>query len=969
MVLLAGAARPALAQLKELETKDLRLVYFDPSLTYLTPHAARCFENALRFHEKLFSYRPSGKVTVLLDDFADHGNAAATGVPRPFVKVDVAPLSFAFETVVANERMNWLMNHELVHVTAADQATGADRFFRGLFRGTVSALPAQPESILYFYLTAPRAAVPRWYSEGLAVFVETWMAGGQGRAQGAYDEMVFRSIVKDDARFYDPLGLVSEGVKVDFQTEVNSYLYGTRFLSYLAREHGPESVIRWGARGDGSKGYYASQFRNVYGRSLDDAWKDWVAWERGFQQKNLEAIRQYPVTPQVDLSKQALGSVSRAYYDPQTRSLYAGLNYPGVVSHVGAISLETGAVRKIEDIKGPRIYTVTSLAWDPGSRRLFYTADNNAFRDLREVDPATGESRTLLKDARIGEIVLDRTDRSLWGIRTLNGIATLVKLPHPYQDWISLYSWPYGEVAYDLDVSPDGTLLSLSVGEASGRQTLRVVKTASLVAGDATPVASFDFGTAIPSNFVFSPDGRFLYGSSYYTGVSNIFRYDLATEKLDAVSNTETGLFRPIPLEGDELVVFRYTGQGFVAARIQAKPLEDVNPITFLGQQIAEAHPVVKEWKLGSPASVPLDSLVTGRGPYRSVRSIRLESIYPVVQGYKDFAAVGIRANFSDPVMLNRASLTASYTPDSDLPENERYHVQGDFQRYDWTLGFQVNGADFYDLVGPARTSLKGYAVGVGYNRTLVYDVPRQLDLKLGVTYYGNLDRVPDYQDVPTNYTDTLATRARLSYRNFRHSLGYVDEEKGIGWDLGFAGDRVKGDYFPRFYSDLDLGMALPLRHSSVWLRGSAGWSPGDREEPFANFYFGGFRNNWVDYREERRYRESYAFPGLEINEVGGTSYARAMVEWNLPPLRFRHVGTPGFYLTWARPALFATALVTNPDSDAFRRTITNAGGQVDFRLGVLSRLELTVSAGYAVAFEGGFRPRHEGMVSLKVLR
>jgi hypothetical protein len=969
VVLLAGGARPALAQLKELETKDLRLVYFDPGLTYLTPHAARCFENSLRFHEKLFSYRPSGKVTVLLDDFADHGNAAATGVPRPFVKVDVAPLSFAFETVVANERMNWLMNHELVHVAAADQATGADRFFRGLFRGTVSALPAQPESILYFYLTAPRAAAPRWYSEGLAVFVETWMAGGQGRAQGAYDEMVFRSMVKDGARFYDPLGLVSEGVKVDFQTEVNSYLYGTRFLSYLAREHGPESVIRWGARGDGSKGYYASQFRNVYGRSLDDAWKDWVAWERGFQQKNLEAIRQYPVTPQVDLSRQALGSVSRAYYDPQTRSLYAGLNYPGVVSHVGAISLETGAVRKIEDIKGPRIYTVTSLAWDPVSRRLFYTADNNAFRDLREVDPATGESRTLLKDARIGEIVLDRTDRSLWGIRTLNGIATLVKLPHPYQDWVSLYSWPYGEVVYDLDVSPDGTLLSLSVGEASGRQTLRVVKTASLVAGDATPVAGFDFGTAIPSNFVFSPDGKFLFGSSYYTGVSNIFRYDLATEKLDAVSNTETGLFRPIPLEGDELVVFRYTGQGFVPARIQAKPLEDVNPITFLGQQIAEAHPVVKEWKLGSPASVPLDSLVTGRGPYRSVRSIRLESIYPVVQGYKDVAAVGIRANFSDPVMLNRASLTASYTPDSHLPENERYHVQGDFQRYDWTLGFQVNGADFYDLVGPTRTSLKGYAAGVGYNRTLVYDVPRQLDLKLDVTYYGNLDRVPDYQDVPTNDTDTLATRARLSYRNFRHSLGYVDEEKGIGWNLGFAGDRVKGDYFPRFYSDLDLGMALPIRHSSVWLRGSAGWSPGDREKPFANFFFGGFRNNWVDHREERRYRASYAFPGLEINDVGGTSYARAMVELNLPPLRFRHAGTPGFYLTWARPALFATVLVTNPDRDALRRTITNAGGQVDLRLGVLSRLELTVSAGYAAAFEDGFRPRHEGMVSLKVLR
>ena len=61
-------------------------------------------------------------------------------------------------------------------------------------------------------------------SEGIAVFVDTWMAGGLGRAQSGYDEMVFRSMVKDDAPFYDPLGLVSEGTKVDFQLETNSSL-------------------------------------------------------------------------------------------------------------------------------------------------------------------------------------------------------------------------------------------------------------------------------------------------------------------------------------------------------------------------------------------------------------------------------------------------------------------------------------------------------------------------------------------------------------------------------------------------------------------------------------------------------------------------------------------------------------------------------------------------------------------------
>ena len=90
-----------------------------------------------------------------------------------------------------------------------DQAAGRDRAFRRLFQGEVMPVSEQPESILYFFLTTPRVAAPRWYQEGIAVFVDTWMAGGLGRAQGGYDEMVFRSMVRDNTPVYDPLGLVS----------------------------------------------------------------------------------------------------------------------------------------------------------------------------------------------------------------------------------------------------------------------------------------------------------------------------------------------------------------------------------------------------------------------------------------------------------------------------------------------------------------------------------------------------------------------------------------------------------------------------------------------------------------------------------------------------------------------------------------------------------------------------------------
>ena len=87
------------------------------------------------------------------------------------------------------------MNHEPVHVATMDVWNDKDAFWRRLFNGKPMPLQDHPESILYNYLATPRVNVPRWYLEGSAVFMETWMAGGFGRAQGGYDEMVFRAMV------------------------------------------------------------------------------------------------------------------------------------------------------------------------------------------------------------------------------------------------------------------------------------------------------------------------------------------------------------------------------------------------------------------------------------------------------------------------------------------------------------------------------------------------------------------------------------------------------------------------------------------------------------------------------------------------------------------------------------------------------------------------------------------------------
>ena len=101
---------------------------------------------------------------------------------------------------------------------------------------------------------------------------------------------------------------------------------------------------------------------------------------------------------------------------------------------------------------------------------------------------------------------------------------------------------------------------------------------------------------------------------------------------------------------------------------------------------------------------------------------------------------------------------------------------------------------------------------------------------------------------------------------------------------------------------------------------------------------------------------------------MNGRSFVKGMLEWNLPPIRFEKLGTPGFYGNWLRPAVFTTALVTNPESGDERIDAYNVGLQVDLQLHVLNRLPMMLSLGYAKGFEGDGRGEDEFMLSLKIL-
>jgi hypothetical protein len=204
------------------------------------------------------------------------------------------------------------MNHEMVHVatpTSRRPRTGAGA---ASFSARWPPQSAPPESLLYSYLTVPRFTVPRWYLEGSAVFMETWMAGGLGRGAGRLRRDGVSGHGARRRAFLRPArARLARHRASTSRSAPTPICTAAAFFTWLAYAHSPAKVVAWLRRDDGSRRHYADQFEQVFGLPLDAAWQDWIAFEHEFQRRNLAEVRKHAITPQRNLAATALGSVSR----------------------------------------------------------------------------------------------------------------------------------------------------------------------------------------------------------------------------------------------------------------------------------------------------------------------------------------------------------------------------------------------------------------------------------------------------------------------------------------------------------------------------------------------------------------------------------------------------------------------------------------------------------------------------------
>ncbi len=951
----------------EAESKHFKVIYRQNDSS-LVPHLLASGENALNQLMGLFNYTPSEKIIINPYDAYDYGFSSASTVPENFIRMEIEPFEPGYENIPYNERFQWVLSHELVHVVVDDDASKAEQIFRSVF-SKVQPEKTQPLSVFYSLLTSYNRYSPRWHQEGIAVFMETWLSGGFGRSLGNFDEMYFRTMVEDSADFPSYLSLDTKYSSKSFLLESLYYLYGTRFISYISIKYGAKALIKWyKSEPDDFYSGFRSKFEKIFGTSLSNAWDDFIIYEKNFQHINIEKLKSFPLTTLRYLNNEPLGWVTEPYFDNLQNEIYFGRHHPDKLAGIMKLSLSTKQTEEIGTLPTPSLIRVSSTAFDKKKGLFFYTTNNNQlFRDVWVLNVRTGGSKELFSDFRIGDLTVSPVTHELWGVRHSDGKMTLVYSPYPYTNIVPVVGFDLGDEIFDLSVSPNGKILAAVLHRASGQQSLILVELENLKNGGAFKYKTIT-AAGTPESPSWNPENNIIYWNAYTNGVSNVYGINLLTNQISALSNTVNGLFHPIYISSDSLFAFEFTEKGFLPVMIGNKPANHLPAINYLGQEVIKKNPQVLNWALKPANNLRYQLNSSNEKKYSSIGSLKILTFIPVITGFQSQKVVGFFSRISDPLIDNDITLEFGISPFTKNNADPHLHLRF---KYDYKKRFQLavdyNAPDFFDLFNERKRGMIGTKVSFANTHYWLYDNPHKIMQKTEVDFYSGVKSINDNL-IKVSQPDFFTISTKLNSKNLRRSIGSVDYENGNEFNITlntFTSNYKNPEVAGEAHIEWDNFSNWIIPHNIFHFKIGVGYNKENDKLLQAHYFFGGFGNRVVEDMEVKQYRDLFRFPGIPIYSLTTDQFAKILVENNLPPIRIGNLGLGQNYLNYIDMSLFSSALLTKTDRI---QPWVDIGGQVNFVFKHWFNLESTFSVGIAKAwYEAGHS--WEWFLSYKILK
>lgn len=948
----------------EKESEHFKIIYKSEH-SFLTDHILISAEKSLSLLTKVFDFEPEEKVIINTYDINDYGSASATSVPENYIRFEIEPFEPGYENIPYNDRFQWILTHELVHIVLNDQASGFENANRTLF-GKVAPEQIQPITVLFSILSNHGRYTARWHQESSAVFMETWASGGFGRILGNFDEMYFRSMAFEKKEFPSGIKLDSKVSHNSFLLESLFYTYGGRFAAFLAYKYGTEKLFEWYKVSDTD--FYPTldcRFEKVFNADMDEEWNKFIQLEKEFQQTNINLIKSAPITETKHLLNYPAGWIT-APYVMKNGDIIFGSHRSHHLAGIVKLDHQKKELNEIATLTSPSIYQVASLAYDSSRGFLFYTTNNNLlYRDVWVMDLKTGDKKELFPDLRIGQISVCPYNSDLWGIQHSDGKTTLILSEFPYREIHQMYFLNIPDEIIQVSVNPGGENLALIIHKASGEQQLIVMDAVKLKKGIYDYTLISESGT--PENPSWSPDGELLFWNAYLNGVSNIYRAD-RTGKTVPLTNTIRGFFRPVMMSMDSLFVFEFTSEGFIPAVIANSPAEKLPAIKYFGQEVLNKNPELKEMSIPSEYDSSGAVRFKNQKKYNSIKNLNLQTFIPVITGFQKQKVLGFFTRISDPLLYHDLSAEFGYSPFNENKAGPKFHLK---LKYEYIkkleLGIDHNATDFYDLFNKRKRGTIGTKIRAAYNHYWLYDNPHKIKHTTEIALYTDFQYINDNL-VKVTEPDFGVAQTIWNSKNLRRSIGSTEFEAGDEVTITgmlFASDPEDPQFAGEVHLEWDKFFIFPVPHNSLHYKIAGGYHQKNERLQQAMFYFGGFGNREVENIDVKQYRGVFRFPGIPIYSLRTDGFVKLLLENNFPPLRFSNARLGQHYLSHIDFSAYSQSLFLNNDS---QKLWIDAGAQVNFVFKHWFNLESTFSAGIARAWTENYAD-WEWFLSYKLLK
>jgi hypothetical protein len=943
-----------------LSTDNFRFIYQKPHQALL-PRIIVGAEVSLHSLKQIFRYQPTEIITIIIRDYQDTGNGKATALPHNTVTLDVAPLDQGdYESTRFGDQFLWILSHELVHIVIGDQASPTQTRLRRIF-GKVMPQKHSPLTLPFSLLTNRGRFTPTWYQEGIAVFIETWFSGGYGRVLSSYDEMVFRTLTYENAPF------LAYG-DVDFNDDTyllgsTAYLYGTRFMSYLAIQYGLQALLQW-VRLDPEQGHihFKTKFQQIFSTSLEDGWAEFLSTEKQFQQENLKRIQKYPLSATQKITA-PLGWVTRGYQHDENSILLASLR-PHHFTAIEQLDLFTGELKEIHTLATPALIQVASTAFDQQKGTFFFTTHNEGgYRDLWKVDIQSGKSQRLFRDARIGNLAINPDNHALWGLQIRRSKSALVVSPFPYQKILPKILLPVGTILGHLQIHPDGKSMLATLRKGSGEQQIILIDLVKVLK-EKRFLYSIITNEGHPEHPSWGLDGKAVYWNAYTSGVSNIFRKSLNNDEVEVLSNTPTGLFHPLVLDQERIFAYQFTSQGLQPVIMPNQPVNGVAAIRYRGQQVIQKHPELRKWRLKPDPKILAGKKLEGE-KYHGWLNLEKTALIPTIASYARQTALGLYWEMKDPLNEHTLSLKTGISkpesPDSgyDFHFNASYDYMNRFQ-----IGVQRMPTSFYDLANRRDVRRVNNGIFTAYNKYWVYDRPKIMTQWFSLGW--NQWKYDDFGNESTE--ETLSYGTGFSGINQRSTIGSVDAEKGYQWNVNLRKTHLTDDFATdstTLFGEFNGFTPVFVPHNIFRVQTAAGQSWGDLIGE-SLFYFEGFGNQLLEEGTNRRYRQMENFFGLGDNSQIADRFAKFTIENIFPSVKIgQRFGDS--YLRRADISVFHQRLYSEFEDTSAQ--YYNLGFQSNWYLTNFYTVDATLSLGFARAWEQAGDAYDEFFLYIKLFR